>query len=125
MKVFKVLLCSTAYHIGVFLLTVAFSIIGVIILPLTRKVRYRIIRNWAKFTLSVGYILPADCWEVDGIENIPKNTGSRFRKTSICLGNISPTISVSRTITSYKTRAVISTVFRMGTCEFKPDFNKP
>ena len=80
MKVFKVLLCSTAYHIGVFLLTVAFSIIGVIILPLTRKVRYRIIRNWAKFTLSWLQFTCGLSWEVDGIENIPKNSGVVFAK---------------------------------------------
>ena len=80
MKVFKVLLCSTAYHIGVFLLTVAFSIIGVIILPLTRKVRYRIIRNWAKFTLGWLYFTCGLSWEVDGIENIPKNSGVVFAK---------------------------------------------
>ena len=63
-----------------FFLTVVFSILGMVILPLKRKVRYRIIRNWAKFTL---YWLDFTCglsWEVDGIENIPESTGIVFAK---------------------------------------------
>ena len=80
MKVFKIFFSSTLFHIGVFFLTVIFSLIGIIILPLTRKVRYRIIRNWAKFTLSWLNFTCKLCWEVDGIENIPKNAGIIFAK---------------------------------------------
>ena len=80
MKVFRIFLYSTVYHIGVFFLTVVFSIIGIVILPLTRKVRYRIIRNWAKLTL---YWLNVTCglsWEVHGIDNITENAGVVFAK---------------------------------------------
>ena len=80
MKIIKIFLSSTIYHIGVFFLTVVFSLIGVIILPLTRKVRYRIIRNWARLTLSWLNLTCRLNWEVDGIENIPKNTGIVFAK---------------------------------------------
>lgn len=80
MKVYNIFVSSTIYHVGVILLTVVFSLVGIIILPLARKVRYRIIRNWAKFTLSWLNFTCKLSWEVDGVENIPKNSGIVFAK---------------------------------------------
>ena len=80
MTTFKVFIFSTLYHIGVFFLTVVFSMISIVVLPLNRKKRYRIIRNWAKITLVWLKITCNLSWRIEGEENIPKNPGVVFAK---------------------------------------------
>lgn len=80
MKILNIYISSTVYHIGVLVLTFIFSLIGLLILPLNRKTRYQIIRNWARLTLLWLNTTCKLSWRIDGMENIPDEPGVIFAK---------------------------------------------
>lgn len=65
------MLRSLLFYFGLVPPTIVFSLIGVAILPLPRKLRYAVIVNWARFA---SFWLRLTCglsWRVTGRENIP------------------------------------------------------
>ena len=66
---------SAVFYLGLAPITVIFSIISVLILPLPRTWRYTVITHWS--VLTIAWLKPA-CglgWRVDGLDNITPQPG--------------------------------------------------
>ena len=66
---------SLVFYLGLLPLTVFFSLVSILILPLPRPTRYRIMTGWAYTAMKW---LRATCsldWQVCGLENIPNKAG--------------------------------------------------
>lgn len=71
---------SLLYFIGVTPLTVLFSLISIIILPLPRGARYQIVIRWSQCALWWLKITCGLSHQVSGLENIPAQAGVIFCK---------------------------------------------
>lgn len=71
---------STLFYLGLFPLTVLFSLLSGLILPLNRKTRYKIVTQWSRFSLSWLRLSCGVTSVVNGIENIPSRPGVIFCK---------------------------------------------
>ena len=71
---------SLLYFIGVTPLTVLFSLISIVILPLPRRTRYLIVIRWSQCALWWLKITCGLSHEVSGLENIPAQAGVIFCK---------------------------------------------
>ena len=74
------LLRSLIYFLGVTPLTILFSLISIIILPLPRKTRYLIVIRWSACALWWLKLTCGLSHEVSGSENIPNDPGVIFCK---------------------------------------------
>jgi 1-acyl-sn-glycerol-3-phosphate acyltransferase len=71
---------SIVFYLGLFPATVLFSMIGILILPLKRRTRYRIVTQWSRFAL---WWLRVSCGlrsRISGRENIPEEPSVIFCK---------------------------------------------
>lgn len=66
---------SLLFYIGLAPLTVLFSLIGLLILPLPRPWRYQVIIRWSMLTIAWLGIACGLRWRVTGKENIPARPG--------------------------------------------------
>jgi len=66
---------SLLFYAGLAPLTVVFSFIGIIILPLPRTWRYTIITSWSALTIGWLKISCGLDWQLSGQEHIPKTPG--------------------------------------------------
>ena len=66
---------SLLFYLGIAPFTVLFCVLGVLLLPLSRRVRYLIIIQWSRIAL---WWLKVSCglgWRVSGVEHIPEGAG--------------------------------------------------
>ncbi len=66
---------SWLFYLGLAPLTVLFSLIGVLILPLPRSFRYLVITRWSVITMAWLKICCGLGWALSGRENIPATPG--------------------------------------------------
>lgn len=66
---------SIIFYIGLAPLTVLFSFIGILILPLPRPWRYAVITRWSMLTIAWLKLACGLGWRVTGLENIPASPG--------------------------------------------------
>ena len=71
----KNLIRSSLFYLGLIPLTVAYSIISILILPLNRPTRYKIITGWARACLKWLKLTCDLSWAVEGLENITQTPG--------------------------------------------------
>ena len=71
---------SYLFYLGLFPVTVVFSIIGVLILPLERRTRYFIVTRWSKFALWWLRVTCGLSANIAGTENIPAEPAVIFCK---------------------------------------------
>jgi 1-acyl-sn-glycerol-3-phosphate acyltransferase len=69
------LLRSVVFYAGLAPLTIVFSLIGILILPLPRVWRYSIITRWSVLTIAWLGLVCGLHWRVRGRENIPAGPG--------------------------------------------------
>jgi 1-acyl-sn-glycerol-3-phosphate acyltransferase len=73
--VFLIRLRSWLFYCGLAPLTVLFSLIGILILPLPRPWRYTVITRWSVLTIAWLKICCGLDWTVRGLEHIPPTPG--------------------------------------------------
>ncbi len=66
---------SVLFYLGLLPLTVVFSIIGIVILPLPRGWRYAVITRWSVLTMAWLKLACGLDWKVTGAEHIPDTPG--------------------------------------------------
>ena len=66
---------SMVFYSGLLPLTMLFSIIGIVILPLPRTWRYAVITRWSSLTIAWLKLACGLDWRVTGRENIPSSPG--------------------------------------------------
>ncbi len=66
---------SLLFYLGLAPLTVLFSLVGILILPLPRPWRYQVIIRWSMLTIAWLGIACGLRWRVSGKENIPAQPG--------------------------------------------------
>ena len=66
---------SIVFYIGLLPLTMLFSFIGIVILPLPRPWRYAVITRWSMLTIAWLKLACGLGWRVRGRENIPASPG--------------------------------------------------
>lgn len=66
---------SVVFYAGLAPLTVLFSFVGILILPLPRTVRYAVITRWSVLTIAWLRLACGLRWRVTGTENIPAQPG--------------------------------------------------
>lgn len=66
---------SVIFYVGIAPFTVLFSVLGVLLLPLPRRVRYHTIIQWSRIALWWLKISCGLSWRVSGVENIPPGAG--------------------------------------------------
>ncbi len=66
---------SSLFYLGLIPLTVIYSFISILILPLNRPARYKIITGWARACLTWLKFTCNLSWVVEGAENITQNSG--------------------------------------------------
>ena len=71
----KNLIRSSLFYLGLIPLTVIYSIISILILPLNRPTRYKIITGWARACLKWLKLTCDLSWAVEGVENITQTPG--------------------------------------------------
>jgi len=71
---------SIIFYLGLFPLTVLFSLIGVLILPLERRTRYLVVTQWSKAGLWWLRISCGLTSRISGLENIPARPSVIFCK---------------------------------------------
>ena len=71
----KNLVQSSLFYLGLVPLTVIYSIISILILPLNRPTRYKIITGWARACLKWLKLTCDLSWAVEGVENITQTPG--------------------------------------------------
>ena len=71
----KILIRSSLFYLGLIPLTVIYSIISILILPLNRPTRYKIITGWARACLKWLKLTCDLSWAVEGVENITQTPG--------------------------------------------------
>ena len=71
----KNLIRSSLFYLGLIPLTVIYSIISILILPLNRPTRYKIITGWARACLKWLKLTCDLSWAVEGLENITQTPG--------------------------------------------------
>ena len=71
----KNLIRSSLFYLGLIPLTVTYSIISILILPLNRPARYKIITGWARACLKWLKLTCDLSWAVEGVENITQTPG--------------------------------------------------
>ncbi len=71
----KNLVQSSLFYLGLVPLTVIYSIISILILPLNRPTRYKIITGWARACLTWLKLTCDLSWAVEGVENITQTSG--------------------------------------------------
>ena len=64
-----------SFYLGLIPLTVIYSIISILILPLNRPTRYKIITGWARTCLKWLKLTCDLSWAVEGVENITQTPG--------------------------------------------------
>ena len=69
------LLRSIVFYLGLTPLTIVFSLIAIVILPLPREWRYAIITRWSVLTIAWLGVSCGLRWRVTGLENIPGESG--------------------------------------------------
>jgi len=62
---------AIVFYLGLFPMTVAFCLIGIVILPLKRKTRYKIVIQWSRFALWWLRLTCGVTSRINGVENIP------------------------------------------------------
>lgn len=71
----RAVLNALVFYLGLLPLTVFFSLVSVLVLPLPRPARYKIITGWAYLCLEWLKVTCKLTWQVEGLENIPKEAG--------------------------------------------------
>ena len=71
---------STLFYLGLFPLTVLFSLIGIAILPLDRRTRYLVVTQWSRAGLWWLRISCGLTSRISGLENIPARPSVIFCK---------------------------------------------
>ncbi len=71
---------SLLYYLGLAPVTVFFGLLGILILPLPRRVRYYVITRWSVFALGWLRLTCELGWRVRGREHIPAEAGVIFCK---------------------------------------------
>ncbi len=66
---------SSLFYLGLIPLTVIYSFISILILPLNRPTRYEIITGWARACLRWLKFTCNLSWAVEGVENITQDSG--------------------------------------------------
>ena len=66
---------SILFYVGLAPITVLFSFIGILILPLPRPWRYAVIIRWSMLTIAWLRVACGLGWRVTGLENIPASPG--------------------------------------------------
>ncbi len=67
-----ILFRSLIFYLNLTLVTILFSVIGLLVLPLPFRLRYRIMTKWATFNLWQLKIFCGLDHRIDGLENIPE-----------------------------------------------------
>ena len=62
---------AIVFYLGLFPMTVAFCLIGIVILPLKRKTRYKVVIQWSRFALWWLRLTCGVTSRINGVENIP------------------------------------------------------
>jgi 1-acyl-sn-glycerol-3-phosphate acyltransferase len=66
---------SLLFYLGLLPLTIVFSVIGIVILPLPRVWRYAVITRWSRLTIAWLRLACGLNWRVIGAENVPSDSG--------------------------------------------------
>lgn len=66
---------SLLFYLGLLPLTIVFSVIGIVILPLPRVWRYAVITRWSRLTIAWLRLACGLNWRAVGAENLPSNSG--------------------------------------------------